>query len=55
MKDRRATLYSKKVINPKPEVTITSFDVLPGVNDRGQPENRAVPALLAVTIGKVQQ
>jgi beta-galactosidase len=48
-----ATIYSMKVNNPVSGVEITSIDFLPGIDDRGNTANRAVPAVLAITTGRI--
>lgn len=49
--DRFGVLYSMPVDNPRPDVEITTIDLLPGVDSRGRKVNRAVPALLGITLG----
>ena len=51
--NRQAVLYSMKVDNPRDDVEITSVDMLPGVDDEGNTTNRAVPAIVAMTIGTI--
>jgi len=51
--DRRAVLYSMKVNNPRSDIEIVSIDILPGVDDEGNITNRAVPAILAITMGTI--
>jgi hypothetical protein len=51
---RRATLYSMKAANPRPDVEIRSIDVLPGLTTEEKPADRAVPALVAITAGTVR-
>ncbi len=48
---KKAVLYSMQAQNPRPETTITAIDFLPGVDEKGKPTNRAVPVLLAITLG----
>jgi hypothetical protein len=50
----RAVLWSMKAANPRPDAEVRSIDVLPGMTKEGKPANRAVPALLAITAGKVR-
>ncbi|OPZ19549.1 MAG: hypothetical protein BWZ10_00915 [candidate division BRC1 bacterium ADurb.BinA364] len=51
--ETKAVAYSMKVANPRPDVEIESIDFLPGLNAQNEPENRAVPALLAITLGEI--
>jgi len=53
--DKRATLYSMQVANPRPDVPIKSVDVMPGKNEKGGRSNRAVPAVLAITLGELAE
>jgi hypothetical protein len=46
----RGVIYGMQVMNPRPDVTIKSIDVLPGENERA-----AIPAVLGVTLGKIMQ
>jgi len=46
-----AVLYSMKITNPRPDAEISSIDIVLGKDDKGNPSNRAVPALLAITLG----
>ena len=55
VKGAHAALYGMKVMNPRPVVAIASIDVLPGRDAKGAPANRAVPALLAVTLGMIEE
>ena len=48
-----AVLYSMKVTNPRPDVEIGSIDVVLGRDEKGNPTNRAVPVLLAITVGSL--
>ena len=52
---RRAVLYSMQVRNPRPDVTIETLDVELAKDAQGRPVDRAVPALLAVTLGTVME
>ncbi|MFQ6130566.1 MAG: glycoside hydrolase family 2 TIM barrel-domain containing protein [Armatimonadota bacterium] len=53
VEDQRAVLYSMQAPNPRPDVVIESIDVVVGRDANGNPTNRAVPALLAITLGTV--
>ncbi|MGD2176008.1 MAG: hypothetical protein PVJ27_11440, partial [Candidatus Brocadiaceae bacterium] len=48
--DVRGVLYGMQVKNPRPDVEIRSIDVVPGEGQR-----RAVPAVLAISLGNVAQ
>lgn len=48
LNDRRAVLYSMKVPNPRPDVEIESIDI-----ELAEGGSRAVPAVLAITLGQV--
>ncbi len=50
---QQAVLYSMKVDNPRSEVLIESIDFVAGVDGEGRVVNRAVPVLLAVTLGEI--
>ncbi|MBE0534413.1 MAG: hypothetical protein IH624_02005 [Phycisphaerae bacterium] len=50
---QQAVLYAMKVANPRPQVEIQSADMLPGLNSDGKVANRAVPALLAITLAEI--
>jgi beta-galactosidase len=50
---RRAVIYSMKVNNPRGDVEIASIDILPGLDNKGGIANRAVPAVLAITAGRI--
>jgi hypothetical protein len=48
--DVRGVLYGMQVTNPRPDVEIESIDVVaPG------PKGRAVPAVLAITLGNIAE
>ena len=51
--DTRATLYSMKVMNPQPDKKIALIEVQLGQGERGGASQRAIPALLAVTVGTI--
>jgi len=55
VENRQAVIYSMKVLNPRPNLTIKSIDVLPGANEKGEMTNRAVPAVIAITLGHIQE
>ena len=38
-----------------PDVEIDSIDILPGVDDKGNVSNRAVPAVVAITVGRIAE
>ncbi|MGD8499048.1 MAG: hypothetical protein PVJ86_00280 [Phycisphaerales bacterium] len=42
-----------KINNPRSDVEIASIDILPGIDDEDNITNRAVPAILAITIGTI--
>ncbi|MFO7956282.1 MAG: glycoside hydrolase family 2 TIM barrel-domain containing protein [Candidatus Brocadiia bacterium] len=46
-------LYSMEIPNPRPSVTVDSLDVVLATDEEGNPIDRAVPAVLAVTTGRV--
>ncbi len=50
---RQAVVYSMKVNNPRGDVEIASIDILPGLDNKGGIANRAVPAVLAITAGRI--
>ena len=52
---RQAVLYSMKVNNPRADVEIDSIDILPGVDAKGNVSNRAVPAVVAITVGRIAE
>jgi beta-galactosidase len=52
--DKQAVLYSLAAPNPRPEVEISAIDFALPLDDKGNVRaDRAVPALLAVTLGTV--
>jgi len=51
--DRQAVLYSMKIDNPRRDVEIATIDILPGIDDKGDAANRAVPAVIAITAGRI--
>ncbi len=46
-------LYSMQVPNPRPDVAIESIDVVVATDGQGNPVDRATPAVLAITTGRV--
>lgn len=52
---RQAVLYCMKVNNPRADVEISGIDILPGVDDKGNVSNRAVPAVVAITVGRIAE
>jgi hypothetical protein len=53
--DQRAVLYSMQVVNPRPSMSISSIDIAPGLDGEGRPANRAVPAVIAITLGTLKE
>ncbi|MHC4315303.1 MAG: hypothetical protein ACYSW3_22890 [Planctomycetota bacterium] len=50
---RYAVLYSMKVNNPRRDVGLATIDILPGIDDKGNITNRAVPSVIAITTGTI--
>ena len=52
--DQKAVLYSMQTQNPRPDVEIGSIDVALPLDNNGNPQgNRAIPAVLAITLGTI--
>jgi len=50
---RHAVLYSMKINNQRRDVEIATIDILPGIDDKGNTTNRAVPVVIAITTGTI--
>jgi hypothetical protein len=51
VQDKKGVLYSLQFRNPRPDVEITSIDMLLGKDRNNRYGRRAIPVLLAITLG----
>ena len=52
VQDRKGILYSLQFRNPRPDIEIASIDVVLGKDKNNRYGRRAIPALLAITLGR---
>ncbi len=52
IQDRKGVLYSLQFRNPRPDIEIASIDVVLGKDKNDRYGRRAIPALLAITLGR---